>query len=99
MGFLELKYNGKTYTNKKQIINLLKEHEFYWLIDSEVSDAIIEINNDTLIWNGGSYMVGDWYYGIFKNGSFYGNWENGIFENGHFDGNWKTGINLLKKNN
>lgn len=97
MDFLELKYEGKTYTNYNQIINILKREGFFWLIDSEVNDAIIELKNDTLIWHGGIYMSGDWIYGIFKNGGFYGNWENGIFENGYFDGNWKSGINLTKK--
>ena len=43
-------------------------------------------------------MVGDWKYGIFKNGGFYGNWENGIWEDGYFNGNWKSGINLSKNN-
>ncbi len=98
MGFIELKYVGKTYTDKKQIINILKKEGFYWLIDSEVDDAIIEINNSTLIWHSGIYMVGDWNYGIFKNGGFYGEWENGIFEGGYFNGNWKSGINLTKNN-
>ena len=86
MDFLELKYEGKTYTQQKQIINILKTEGFYWLIDSEVNDAIIEIKNNTLIWESGTFLSGDWYYGIFRNGSFYGVWENGIWENGHFSG-------------
>jgi len=98
MDFLELKYVGKTYTEPKQIIKILKEEGFYWLIDSEVDGAIIEIENNTLIWHEGIYMVGDWKYGIFKNGGFYGNWKNGIFENGYFNGNWESGINLSKNN-
>ena len=98
MNFLELKYVGKTYTEPKQIIKILKEESFYWLIDSEVDGAIIEIENNTLIWHEGIYMVGDWEYGIFKNGGFYGNWKNGIFENGYFNGNWESGINLSKNN-
>ena len=98
MNFLELKYVGKTYTEPKQIIKILKDEGFYWLIDSEVDGAIIEIENNTLIWNEGIYMVGDWEYGIFKNGGFYGNWKNGIFENGYFNGNWESGINLSKNN-
>lgn len=98
MDFLELKYVGKTYTDPKQINKILKEEGFYWLIDSEVDGAIIEIENGTLIWHEGVYMVGDWHYGIFKNGGFYGNWKNGIFENGYFNGNWESGINLSKNN-
>jgi len=98
MNYLELKYKGKTYKNTKQILGILKEEHLHWLIDSEVSNAIIEITNNTLIWHEGTFMSGNWHYGIFKNGKFYGNWENGIFENGFFSGKWKSGINLSKNN-
>lgn len=98
MDFLELKHDGKTYTSKNDILKNLKSEGFYWLIDSEVSEAVIEIKNDTLIWHSGIFMSGDWHYGIFKGGKFFGNWENGIFEHGYFNGNWKSGINLTKNN-
>jgi hypothetical protein len=97
MEFLELKYNGKTYTNQREIINILKSLKFYWLIDAEVDKAIVEIHNNTLIWHEGIFMNGDWLYGIFKNGGFYGNWLNGIFEDGYFNGVWNSGIRLNKK--
>lgn len=99
MDFLELKHGGKTYTNQREIINILKKEGFYWLIDSEVSEAIIEIKNNTLIWHDGSYLSGDWYYGIFKKGNFFGKWENGIFEDGTFEGKWNSGIDLSKNKN
>lgn len=92
MNFTELKFNDKVYTNPKQILSILESEKFYWLIDAEVSDAVIEIKNNTLIWHNGIFMSGNWHYGIFKNGDFYGNWENGIFEGGYFNGNWKSGI-------
>jgi hypothetical protein len=92
MGILELKYSGKTYTNTREIYNLLNQKQFYWLIDAEVDSAKIEILNDTLIWHEGIFMSGNWYYGIFKNGGFYGKWLNGIFEDGYFDGEWRSGI-------
>jgi hypothetical protein len=92
MEILELKYNDRIYTNKRDIINTLKSNEFYWLIDSEIADAVIEIKNNTLIWHDGIFMTGDWHYGIFKNGEFYGNWENGIWESGLFKGYWKSGL-------
>jgi hypothetical protein len=41
MGILELKYNDKTITLHHKLLK--KEDGFYWLIDSEVEDAIIEI--------------------------------------------------------
>ena len=78
MDVIELRYNEKSYTNKKQILQILESEKFYWLIDSEVDGAIIEIKNNTLIWHEGIYITGNWKYGIFKNGGFYGKWENGI---------------------
>jgi len=98
MNILELKYNSKSYTNPRQIIKILENEKFYWLIDSELSNAKIEIKNNTIIWHEGIYLAGDWEYGIFKNGGFYGNWVNGIFENGTFQGKWISGINLSKNN-
>jgi len=92
MGIIELKYDGKTHTSKKSILRILESLEFWWLIDSEVEDAKIEIIRGTVIWNDGIYLSGNWHYGIFKNGHFYGNWENGIWEGGFFEGNWISGI-------
>jgi hypothetical protein len=97
MGIIELVYGSKTYTTKSQILRILRELEFYWLIDSEVEGAKIEIKNNTLIWHEGIFMSSNWHYGIFKNGGFYGRWENGIWEGGYFDGEWISGIVLNKK--
>ncbi len=94
MDFLELRYEGKTYTTKNQILEILLKEKLYWLIDSEIDQAIIEIKKNTLIWHEGIYMSGNWHYGIFKNGGFYGTWENGIWENGFFNGEWISGIKL-----
>ena len=96
MRYIELKYQSKTYTNESEINDILREQNFYWLIDSEIENAQLEIKNKTLIWKNGSFFTGDWYYGIFKEGSFYGNWENGIWENGNFGGKWEDGVNLLQ---
>lgn len=95
---LEIIHNGRTYKNSNQIFSILRENEFYWLIDSEIDNAIIEIKNNTIIWHSGLFLSGEWKYGIFKNGEFYGNWHNGIFENGIFKGKWISGINLSKNN-
>jgi hypothetical protein len=97
MRFIELKYNGKIISNEKVIIDTLFSKEFYWLIDSEIYAAKIEILNNTIIWNGGDYLYGNWHYGIFRNGNFYGNWENGIFEDGNFNGVWISGVMKNKK--
>jgi hypothetical protein len=98
MEYLELKFNGKTYTNQREIIKILKDNQLFWLIDSEVDGAKIEIVNNTVIWNEGIFMAGNWHYGIFRNGGFYGNWQNGIFENGYFGGSWESGVDLTKNN-
>jgi hypothetical protein len=92
MGILELRINDKTYTHPKEILKILESEKLYWLIDSEVDDAKIEISNHTIIWHEGIFMNGNWKYGIFKNGGFYGKWENGIWEDGYFNGNWISGI-------
>ena len=94
MRYKELLYDGNQVKSQKKIDDILKNHKFYWIIDSEIEDAQIEIKKDTLIWHSGNFYSGDWYYGIFKNGNFYGNFINGIFENGTFKGKWKSGVNL-----
>ncbi len=96
MRILELKYGSKVYTNSNEIHDILVKEKFYWLIDSEIENAKIEIKNQTLIWYDGDYITGSWHYGIFKNGRFYGNWENGIWESGNFGGKWHSGINLTE---
>jgi hypothetical protein len=94
MRYKELIIDSKSIKTSNQIDSILKEHKLYWLIDSEIENASLEIKNNTLIWHSGDFYTGDWHYGIFKNGTFYGNFINGIFENGNFKGNWKSGINL-----
>ena len=94
MKYLELKHNGKIHTLEEESENILEDLGFNWLIDSEVRNAKIEIKRGTLIWNDGTFISGDWYYGIFKGGEFYGNWESGIFERGLMNGEWSGGINL-----
>ncbi len=92
MRFEKLVYKGNTIIDPNKILKILKEEGFYWLIDSEIENADIEILNKTIIWNAGNYYSGNWYYGIWKNGNFYGIWENGIFEGGNFKGKFISGI-------
>ena len=95
MRYTELKYGNKTYTIESEINKILENQKIYWLLDSEIENAVLEIKKDTLIWHDGDFYSGNWHYGIFKEGSFNGIWENGIFENGSFRGKWLSGINLL----
>ena len=94
MRYKELIIDGKSIKSNHQIDSQLKSRKFYWLIDSEIENAQIEIKNNTLIWHSGDFFSGDWYYGIFKGGNFWGNFINGIFESGNFKGKWQSGINL-----
>ena len=80
MRYLELKYNGKVFTNEKEINKILQSNKFYQLIDSEIENSVLELKKDTIIWHSGDFYSGNWYYGVFKGGSFHGTWENGIFE-------------------
>ena len=92
MRYNKLKYGDKTITSSSKINKILSDNKLYWLIDSEIENADIEIKNDTLIWHSGKYYTGDWKYGIFKEGEFHGNFINGIFEDGIFKGKWHSGI-------
>jgi hypothetical protein len=94
MKFKQITYKDKAYKNIDTIVEILKEEEFYWLIDSEISNAVIEIRKNTLIWHDGVYLNGNWHYGVFKGGEFYGNWLNGIFEDGLFSGKWNSGLRI-----
>lgn len=96
MRYVELKIGDKVYTNSQEINKILNNASFFWLIDSEIESAKIEIFKNTLIWKEGNFYSGDWQFGIFKNGKFYGNWLNGIWENGLFEGKWHSGINLTE---
>jgi len=86
MKFYQLKYKEKIYKSEIDINKILKDLKFYWLIDSEMENADIEIKNNTLIWHNGDLRTGNWHYGIFENGTFYGNWINGIWEGGLYAG-------------
>lgn len=92
MKYSYLVYGDKLIKSQREIETILKSEKFYWLIDSEIENAELEIKNNTLIWHNGVFYFGNWFYGIFKNGVFNGIWENGIFENGVFNGKWKSGI-------
>ena len=97
MRFIELIYKNNKIHDKNKIVDIIRDNNLHWLIDSEIENASIEIKNKTLIWHSGNYYSGNWHYGIFKSGDFYGIFENGIFENGNFKGKFISGINLTKQ--
>lgn len=94
MKYLELTVGDKTYTDQKEISGILLSKGFYWLVDSTIENAKIEIRNNTLIWHGGEFYEGYWKFGIFKDGRFCANWQGGVFEAGVFEGKWLGGIRL-----
>ncbi len=92
MRFKEFRIGDRFLTDPNEINDALNKNDMSWLIDSEIEDASVEIRNKTLIWNGGVYRTGDWYYGIWRDGYFYGTWENGVWEKGVFKGKWLSGV-------
>lgn len=94
MRYIELIIEGKSITSEHKINQILKSKKFYWLIDSEIENAVLEIKKDTIIWHSGDFYSGNWDFGIFKNGNFYGIFKNGIWEGGNFKGKWVSGAKL-----
>jgi hypothetical protein len=92
MRYKHLKHGDKSITNNRKIDDILIQEGLQWLIDCEIENADIEVKKNTLIWNSGDFITGNWEYGIFKDGNFHGTFKNGIFENGNMKGNFISGI-------
>lgn len=94
MRYKELLYQGKIYTDKYKIDDILTKHKFTWVLDAELENAKLEIMKDTLIFNSGIWYSGNWLFGVVRGGEFrYVIWENGVFFNGVFwDGIFKSGL-------
>lgn len=87
--YKELKYQGTIYTEKYQIEEILVKENMSWFMDAETFNARLEINNDTLIFNGGTWYNGVWKFGAFRNGTWkFGTWEDGVI----FNITWEDGI-------
>lgn len=89
---IELRFEGKIYTEKSDIIEIINT-ESKWLQNCEIENAVIEIKDSKVYWYSGIFYYGYipyiiWFNGIFKSGIFNGVWHNGTFENGVF----KSGI-------
>jgi len=83
--YKELKYEGKTYTQKYQINEILLKNKMNWFLDCEVENARIEIVKDTLIFNGGVFYNGVWEYGVIRDGDIRNiSFQNGVIYNGTF---------------
>jgi len=92
--YKELAYKGTTIKEKYLIEEILVKEKMSWFIDAETSDVRIEIQNDTLIFNGGTWYNGVWKFGAWRSGEWkYGIWEDGVWFNGTwYDGIFKKGI-------
>ena len=81
----ELKYNGKTYTRKFEIDEILIDNGLNWVLDCELENARIEIVKDTLVFNAGIFYNGIWEYGVFRDGDVRNiTFQNGVIYNGTF---------------
>jgi hypothetical protein len=76
--YKELKYEGKTYTQKYQIDEILLSKGMNWFLDCEMENMRIEIMKDTLIINGGVFYNGVFEYGVIRDIE----WRSGTFQNG-----------------
>jgi hypothetical protein len=76
--YIELRYNGKTYTQKYEIDEILLKNNMNWFLDAEIENVRIEIMKDTLILNGGIWYNGIWEYGVIRDIE----WKSGTFQNG-----------------
>lgn len=83
--YKELKFEGKTYTKKYQIDEILIENNFNWFLDAEIENVRIEIIKETLILNGGIWYNGVWEYGVIRDIDWRaGTFKNGVIYNGIF---------------
>jgi len=64
--YTELKYEGKTYTQKYEIDEILIDKKMNWFLDCEIENIRLEIQKDTLIINGGIFYNGVFEYGVIR---------------------------------
>lgn len=76
--YKELFYQGKTYTKKYQIDEILIENNLNWFLDCEIENVRLEILKETLIINAGIFYNGIFEYGVIRDVD----WRNGVFQNG-----------------
>lgn len=92
--YKELLYKGSTIKERYLIEEILIKEGMGWFIDAETENANIEIQNNTLIFNGGIWYNGIWKFGAWRSGEWkYGKWVDGVWFNGMwYDGVFENGI-------
>lgn len=87
--YKELIYKGSTIKEKYLIEEILIKENMGWFVDAEVENVRLEIQKNTLIFNGGTWYNGVWKYGAWRSGEWkYGKWVDGVW----FDGVWFDGV-------
>jgi hypothetical protein len=94
MKYKELKFQGKIYTEKYQIEEILSDNKFLWVLEAELSNIRLELLKNTIVINSGIWYNGTFKYGVVRNMEWrYGSWENGVWYNGvWWDGIFKSGL-------
>ena len=92
--YKELIYKGNIITERHLIEEVLVKENMGWFIDSETFNARLEIENKTLIFNGGTWYNGIWKFGAWRGGEWkFGTWQDGVWFNGVWqDGTFENGI-------
>ena len=92
--YKSLLYKGSTITERYLIEEILVKEGLSWIIRCEFENANLEIQNKTIIFNGGVWYNGIWVFGAWRAGEWrYGKWVDGVWFNGTwYDGVFENGI-------
>lgn len=61
---------------------------FPWILEAEISDAILGIKDNKLIWYRGTWLCGRWFGGIWESGSWKsGDWYSGVWNSNYITDN------------
>lgn len=53
---------------------------FHWILEAEVSDALIGIESNKIVWYSGTWLYGRWFGGIWNSGTWMsGDWYSGVW--------------------
>ena len=97
--------NNMIKNNDPKVTDNLVENKNHWFVIGLLNNKIQvenfygEINNNSLVWENGTWIEGtwhngNWYNGLWKKGTWKGGaWDDGVWHNGVWDwGVWKNGI-------
>lgn len=70
-------------------INLVSQN-YHWILEAEISDGIIGLDNNGIVWYSGNWLSGRWFGGTW----YSGNWISGDW----YDGTWSS-VQIIDKIN